>query len=144
MLADRFRDVDAVMDASEDDLLAVHGVGPEVAASVRGFATEPHNRAVVARLLAAGVAPQAPAAPTGTLAGKTLVLTGALETLTRGEAERRIVAAGGRVGSGVSKQTDYVVAGADPGSKLAKAKKLGTAVLDETAFLALLGTPAGA
>lgn len=144
VLADRFRDVDAVMDASEDDLLAVHGVGPEVAASVRGFATEPHNRAVVARLLAAGVAPQAPAAPTGTLAGKTLVLTGALETLTRGEAERRIVAAGGRVGSGVSKQTDYVVAGADPGSKLAKAKKLGTAVLDETAFLALLGTPAGA
>jgi len=117
----------------------VHGVGPEVAASVRRFTTEPHNRKVVERLLAAGVAPEPPAAPTGALAGKTLVLTGALEALTRGEAERRIVAAGGRVGSGVTKQTDYVVAGADPGSKLAKAKKLGTTVLDEAAFLALVG-----
>ncbi len=144
VLADRFRDVDAIMRASEEDLLAVHGIGPEVAASVRRFARERQNQKVVARLRAAGVAPQAPAAPTGALAGKTIVLTGALETLTRGEAERRIVAAGGRVGSGVSTQTDYVVAGADPGSKLAKAKKLGTPVLDEAAFLALLGTPARA
>ncbi|MBI3767165.1 MAG: NAD-dependent DNA ligase LigA [Deltaproteobacteria bacterium] len=142
VLADRFRDVDAIMSASEEDLLAVHGIGPEVAASVRRFARERQNQKVVARLLAARVAPQAPAPPTGALAGKTIVLTGALETLTRGEAERRIVAAGGRIGSGVSKQTDYVVAGADPGSKLAKAKKLGTPVLDEAAFLALLGIPA--
>src|SRR5207245_1279634 len=125
VLADRFRNVDAVMDASEEDLLAVHGVGPEVAASVRQFASERHNRTVVARLRGAGVVPQAPAPPTGALAGKTIVLTGALDGLTRGEAERRIVAAGGRIGSGVTKQTDFVVAGADPGSKLAKAKKLG-------------------
>ena len=138
VLAARFRDVAAIMDASEEDLLAVHGIGPEVAASVRRFTSERHNRTVVERLLEAGVAPQAPAAPTGVLAGKTVVLTGALESLTRGEAERRIVAAGGRVGSGVSTQTDYVVAGADPGSKLAKAKKLETTVLDEAAFLALL------
>jgi DNA ligase (NAD+) len=139
VLADRFRDVGAIMDATEEDLLAVHGIGPEVAASVRRFTSERHNRTVVERLLKAGVAPQAPKAPTGVLAGKTIVLTGALDSLTRDEAERRIVAAGGRVGSGVSKQTDYVVAGADPGSKLAKAKKLGTAVLDEAAFLALIG-----
>jgi DNA ligase (NAD+) len=139
VLADRFRDVDAIMDASEEDLLAVHGIGPEVAASVRRFASEPHNRTVVDRLRTAGVAPEAPAPPTGALAGKTIVLTGALDTLTRGEVERRIVAAGGRVGSSVSKQTDYVVAGTDPGSKLAKAKKLGTTVLDEAALLTLLG-----
>ncbi len=143
VLADRFRDVGAVMDATEEDLLAVHGIGPEVAASVRRFTSERHNRAVVARLLKAGVAPHAPKAPTGVLAGKTIVLTGALDSLTRGEAERRIVAAGGRVASGVTKETDYVVAGADPGSKLAKAKKLETPVLDEAAFLALLGGRGG-
>jgi DNA ligase (NAD+) len=127
------------VDASEEDLLAVHGIGPEVAASVRAFFAEPHNRKLVERLLAAGIRPEAPAAPTGRLAGKTIVLTGALEGLTRGEAERRIVAAGGRVGSAVTKQTDYVVAGVDPGSKLAKAKKLGTSMLDEAGFRALLG-----
>ncbi|HEY2387844.1 MAG TPA: NAD-dependent DNA ligase LigA [Candidatus Binatia bacterium] len=138
VLADRFREIWAVLDTSEEDLLAVHGIGPEVAASMRQFATERHNRTVVRRLLRAGVTPQAPAAPTGALAGKTVVLTGALDGLTRGEAERRIVAAGGRVGSGVSKTTDYVVAGADPGSKLAKAKKLGTTILDEAGLLALL------
>ena len=142
VLAERFRDVEAVLDASEEDLLAVHGVGPEVAKSVRQFATERHNRAVVTRLLRAGVSPRAPAAPSGALAGKTIVLTGALDTLTRGEAERRIIGAGGRVGSSVSKTTDFVVAGADPGSKLAKAKKVGTTVLDEAGFLALLGDKA--
>jgi DNA ligase (NAD+) len=138
LLAEHFRDVRALMDAKEDDLLAIHGVGPEVAASVRRFSSEPHNRKVVERLLAAGVRPEAPAAPTGAFAGKTFVLTGGLESLTRGEAERRITAAGGRVGGSVGKQTDYVVVGADPGSKLAKAKKLGTTLLDEAAFLALL------
>jgi DNA ligase (NAD+) len=144
VLADRFRNVDAMMDASEEDLLGVHGVGPEVAASVRQFASERHNRAIVARLRQAGVVPQPPAPPTGALAGKTIVLTGALDGLTRGEAERRIVAAGGRIGSGVTKQTDFVVAGVDPGSKLAKAKKLGTTILDEAAFLALLAPAASA
>jgi DNA ligase (NAD+) len=138
VLAERFRDIDAILDASEDALLAVHGIGPEVAASVRHFAAEPKNRRVVERLLAAGVRAKAPARPTGALAGKVLVLTGALERLTRGEAERRIAAAGGRVGGGVTKQTDYVVVGADPGSKLAKAKKLGREILDEAAFLHLL------
>jgi DNA ligase (NAD+) len=139
VLAERFRDLRAIMDAPEEDLLAVHGVGPEVAASVRHFFAEPQNRKLVERLLAAGVAPQAPPRPSGRLAGKTFVLTGGLESLPRGEAERRIVAAGGRVASSVGKQTDYVVVGADPGSKLAKAKKLGTALLDEASLLELLG-----
>jgi DNA ligase (NAD+) len=139
VLAERFRGIEAIMDASEEELLAVHGVGPEVAASVRRFFDEPANRKVVERLLAAGVTPKAPARPSGRLAGKTFVLTGGLESLARGEAERRIAAAGGKVGSSVTKQTDYVVVGADPGAKLARAKKLGTALLDEAAFLELLG-----
>ena len=143
ILADRFRTVEAMLAASEEDLLAVHGIGPEVAASIRRFAAEKRNRKVVERLLGAGVRPEAPAPPSGALAGKTFVLTGGLESLTRGEAERRIVAAGGRVGSSVSKQTDYVVVGADPGSKLAKAKKLGRPILDEAGFLAILGAPSG-
>jgi len=139
ILAEHFRDLGALLDASEDDLVAIHGVGPEVAASVRRFTAEPANRRVVARLLEAGVAPEPPAPPRGVLAGKVLVLTGSLETLTRGEAERRIVAAGGTIGGSVTKRTDYVVAGTDPGSKLAKARKLGTTILDEESFLALVG-----
>ena len=138
VLAQHFRDVRALLAADEATLLEVHGIGPEVAASVRRFAEEPKNRAVVEHLLAAGVEPQAPAPPSGALAGTTFVLTGGLESLTRGEAESRIARAGGRVAGSVSKNTSYVVAGSDPGSKLAKAKKLGTPILDEAAFLALL------
>ncbi len=87
----------AIMDASEEELIAVHGIGPEVAASVRHFFEEPANRRVVERLLAAGVTPVPPRAATGPLAGRSFVLTGSLAALTRGEAERRIVAAGGKV-----------------------------------------------
>ena len=139
VLAQHFRAVDAILAADEATLLDVPGIGPEVAASVRAFADDPKNRTVVAHLLAAGVAPQAPAPPSGALAGKTFVLTGGLESLTRGEAESRITRAGGRVAGSVSKNTSYVVAGADPGSKLAKAKKLEVPILDEAAFLALIG-----
>jgi DNA ligase (NAD+) len=137
-LAQHFRDVDAILAADEATLLEVPGIGPEVAASVRAFAADPKNRAVVRHLLAAGVEPQAPAPPSGALAGKTFVLTGALESVTRGEAESRITRAGGRVSGSVSKNTSYVVVGADPGSKLAKAKKLDVPILDEAALLALL------
>jgi DNA ligase (NAD+) len=138
VLAQHFRDVDAILAAAEATLLEVPGIGPEVAASVRAFAADPKNRAVVAHLLEAGVEPQAPPPLTGALAGKTFVLTGGLESLTRGEAESRVTRAGGRVSGSVSTNTSYVVAGADPGSKLAKAKKLAIPILDEAAFLALL------
>jgi len=138
VLAQHFREIHALLAADEATLLEVQGIGPEVAAAVRAFADDPKNRAVVEHLLKAGVEPQAPAAPTGALAGKTFVLTGGLESLTRGEAESRITRAGGRVSGSVSKNTSYVVAGADPGSKLAKAKKLDVPILDEAGFLALL------
>ncbi len=138
VLAQHFRDVHAILAADEATLLEVQGIGPEVAASVRAFADDPKNRAVVEHLLQAGVEPQAPAAPSGALAGKTFVLTGGLASLTRGDAESRILRAGGRVSGSVSKNTSYVVAGTDPGSKLAKAKKLDVPILDEAAFLALL------
>jgi DNA ligase (NAD+) len=140
IFAEHFRDIRRILDASEEELDAIHGVGPEVAASVRRFTAEPANRKLVERLLAAGVRPEAPAERTGTLANKVLVLTGSLEGMTRGEAERRIVAAGGKVGGSVTKNTDYVIAGADPGSKLAKAKKLGTTILDEAGLRELLGS----
>jgi len=138
LLAQHFRDIAAILAADEATLLEVQGIGPEVAAAVRTFADDPQNRAVVERLLEAGVEPQPPQAPSGALAGKTFVLTGALESLTRGEAESRILRAGGRVSGSVSKNTSYVVAGADPGSKLAKAKKLDIPILDEAGLLALL------
>ena len=142
VLADHFGDVDALMDAAEEDLRGVHGIGPEVAASVRQFFAEERNRRLVTRLVATGVTPQAPARPTGHLAGKRFVLTGGLASLTRTEAERRILAAGGQVSGSVGKTTDYVVVGTDPGTKLEKAKKLGLALLDEAGFLALLGAEA--
>jgi DNA ligase (NAD+) len=138
VLAQHFRDVDAILAAAEAALLEVPGIGPEVAASVRAFTADPKNRAVVAHLLGAGVEPQAPPPLTGALAGKTFVLTGGLDSLTRGQAENRITRAGGRVSGSISTNTSYVVAGTDPGSKLAKAKKLAIPILDEAGFLALL------
>lgn len=140
VLAERFRDIRAVLAADEAALLETQGIGPEVARSVRAFADDPKNRALVARLLEAGLEPQAPVPATGALAGRTFVLTGGLASLTRGEAESRILRAGGRVSGSVGKNTSYVVAGADPGAKLARARKLDIPVLDEAAFLELLGT----
>jgi len=140
-LALHFGSLDALMDADEAALLEVNDVGPVVAASVARFFAEPHNREGIDQLRAAGVhwqegAPQRAAA--GTLAGLTLVLTGTLPTLTRDDAKALVEAAGGKVAGSVSKKTDYVVAGADAGSKLAKAEELGVAVLDEAGLRNLL------
>ncbi|MDP1926512.1 MAG: NAD-dependent DNA ligase LigA [Thiobacillus sp.] len=140
-LARHFGSLDKLVAASEADLLAVHDVGPIVAQSILQFFAEPHNREVIATLRGAGVRWQESTGlqqSAGILAGKTLVLTGSLPTLARETAKDRIEAAGGKVAGSVSKKTDYVVAGAEAGSKLDKARELGVAILDETGLLALL------
>jgi DNA ligase (NAD+) len=141
-LAIRFRAIEALMDASEDDLRAVRDIGEEVAHAIREYFDEPRNREAVERL-ARELDIQAPAESAngrGALRDKTFVLTGSLETMTREEAERRIMAAGGRVTSSVSRKTDFVVAGTDPGSKLRKARDLGVRVLDEAELAKLLAS----
>jgi DNA ligase (NAD+) len=138
-LAEHFSTLDAIMDAPEEALQEVRDVGPEVAKSIHTFFAEKQNRKLVQKLLAAGVKPAPVVRVKGPLSGKKFVLTGGLEGMTRPEAQRRIEAKGGRVTSSVSKETDYVVAGADPGSKLKKAEKLGVPVIDEMKLLRLLG-----
>ncbi|MEW5893496.1 MAG: NAD-dependent DNA ligase LigA [Pseudomonadota bacterium] len=140
-LARHFGTLDALMQADAETLMQVPDVGPVVAQSILAFFAEPHNRAVIERLRAAqawqdGVAQPAAA---GHLTGKTFVLTGTLPHLTRDEAKAKIEAAGGKVAGSVSKKTDYVVAGADPGSKYTKAQELGITILDEAQLLELLG-----
>lgn len=142
-LAKYFGSLQAVMDSSEAALLEVPDVGPVVAASVHHFFAEPHNREVVDALLKNGVTPSSEevtrgAAGEGVLAGKTLVLTGTLPTLSRDQAAELIQAAGGKVSGSVSKKTHYVVAGEEAGSKLAKAQELGVTILDEDGLRALL------
>jgi DNA ligase (NAD+) len=138
-LTEHFGTLDRLMDASEEELQEVRDVGPEVARSIHRFFAEKQNRRVIRRLLDAGLRPAPVRRVRGPLSGKRFVLTGGLESMTRPEAQRRIEALGGRLASSVSKETDYVVAGQDPGSKLAKARKLGVRTLDEDEFLRLLG-----
>jgi DNA ligase (NAD+) len=141
ILAGDFGSMDALAAATEEQLVASEGIGVEIARSVVLFFAQPPNRAMIARLKKAGVdmtAPLRPREPVGVLAGKTLVLTGTLPNLTRDEAADLIVAAGGKVSSSVSKKTDYVVAGDEAGSKLAKAESLGITILDETGLRELL------
>ena len=141
-LARHFGSIDALMDAGTEQLQEAPDVGPVVAESIAAFFREPHNREVVEQLRAAGVrwteGGGARRAASGAFAGKIVVLTGTLEAMGRDEAKERIEAAGGKVTGSVSKKTDYVVAGAEAGSKLDKARELGVAVLDEAAFLKLL------
>jgi DNA ligase (NAD+) len=138
-LGEHFGTLERLMAASVEDLQEVRDVGPEVAESIHRFFAERQNKKVIAKLLAAGVRPAAVHRAKGPLEGKKFVLTGGLDGMTRPEAQRRIEALGGRMATSVSKETDYVVAGAEPGSKLKKAEKLGVAVLDEKQFLRLLG-----
>ena len=140
-LAKHFGKLDAIMVATQAELLEVDDVGPIVAQSIRTFFDQEHNREVVEQLRACGVhwteGEAAERAPQP-LAGKTFVITGTLPTLSRDEAKDKVEAAGGKVAGSVSKKTDYVVAGTEAGSKLAKALELGVAVIDEEALLALL------
>ena len=143
-LARSFGDIAPLLDADEARLEEVPDVGPVVAQSVASFFREPHNRTVVHELVAAGVHWKAekPAVRVhGALSGKTFVLTGTLATMTRETAVERIEGAGGKMSGSVSKKTDFVVAGADPGSKLQKAGELKIPVLDEDGLLDLLSRP---
>ncbi|WP_114810674.1 NAD-dependent DNA ligase LigA [Paraburkholderia kururiensis] len=142
-LAKHFGSLDPIMSASVEALLEVNDVGPVVAESIHQFFAEEHNRTVIEQLRAPGrvtwaEGPPAPKAPQGVLAGKTVVLTGTLPNLTREAAKEMLEAAGAKVAGSVSKKTDYVVAGADAGSKLAKAEELGVSVLDEEGMRKLL------
>lgn len=140
-LARHFGTLDALMDASLEQLLQVNDVGPVVAQSVRTFFDQPHNREVVEQLRACGVhwpESQPDAAGPQPLAGLTFVITGTLPTLGRDDAKALIESAGGKVSGSVSKKTSYLLAGEAAGSKLDKARELGVAVIDEDTFKGLL------
>ena len=140
-LARHFGKLDGIMDATEAQLLEVNDVGPIVAQSLHTFFSQPHNREVIEQLRACGVSwpeSEPTAQAPKPLSGKTIVITGTLPTLGRDEAKDLLEAAGAKVAGSVSKKTDYVVAGAEAGSKLAKAQELGVPVLDEDGMRALL------
>lgn len=141
LLARRFRSLDALMGAAEDELADIGGVGPEIARSVVEWGADPANRSLLKKLAKAGVRlsdPEPEGVDTSRLQGVTVVLTGTLESLSRDEAQAAIEDRGGKVTGSVSGRTSAVVAGAGPGSKLAKAESLGVPILDEAGFLRLL------
>lgn len=140
ILAKTFGTLEAVSTATVEELSSVEGIGPVIAESIAGFFREPHNRKIITKLLRAGVQPQERRVEEGApLEGKTFVFTGGLERFTRDQAKDLVESLGGKVSSSVTRKTDYVVAGADPGSKYEQARKLGLTILDEAAFLKLIG-----
>ena len=145
VLARRFGNLDAIMAADRATFESVHEIGPEIASSLEAFFQEDHNREVIARLRRLGLTVTTDTRGHGPesrpLEGKIVVLTGTLEHRSRDEAKRRIEEAGGRVTSSVSKRTDYVIAGSEPGSKIEDAKRLDVPILSEAEFDALLQTP---
>lgn len=133
-LARHFRDLESLQQASLDTLQEIEGVGPNLAASIRDWFRQPRNRAMLRKLARAGVSPQTerrPAAGRATLQGLTFVLTGTLPTLSREQARELIERHGGRVATGVSRKTNYLVVGEEPGSKLEEGRNLGVPTLDE-------------
>lgn len=141
-LANEFGSLEAIMNARQEDLERIPGIGPVVAASVVDFFSRPENGALIEKLRAVGVqidGAETQARHSDTLVGKTFVLTGTLPSLSREQASALITAHGGKVTDSVSKKTSYVVAGAHAGSKLAKAQQLGIPVIDEAGLLALVG-----
>jgi DNA ligase (NAD+) len=143
VLATEFRSIDRLREATVEQLTAVHAVGPQIAESVARYFADAGNRELVGRLQAAGVrmAEEGADVPIveSAITGKTFVLTGTLEHFTREEASALILSHGGKVSSSVSKKTDFLLAGADAGSKLAKATQLGVAVISEDELRGLLG-----
>ncbi len=141
LLAEHFGSLEKMMEAGEEELAEVHEVGPKVAASIKEFFSEAANRKLVARLREAGLntREEKKAPRSAKLAGKTFVFTGTLVNRSREDAEALVASHGGKATGSVSKKTDYVVVGADPGSKYEKARTLGVTILDEAAFEKLLG-----
>jgi DNA ligase (NAD+) len=145
ILAAAFDSIDGLMDAGEQRLASIFEIGPVVASSIAGWFREPKNREMIARLKQAGVntsrkaGAEGPVATERSLDGKQFVLTGKLSRFTRDEARNMIERLGGRVTGSVTKKTDYVVVGEDPGSKLDRARELGITVVDENGLIALLG-----
>jgi DNA ligase (NAD+) len=141
-LARHLRTMQAILDAPVERLQAVPDVGPVVAESIRSFALEPRNRAVIAKLAAAGVNMESQAPPPGAgggpLAGQTFVLTGTLAAMSRDEATAAIERLGGKVSGSVSRKTSCLVVGEDAGSKLEKARELGVRILTEDQFRQLI------
>jgi len=141
ILADHFGSWEALIQADETSLQTIAAIGPQIAESVTAYFQDPENQQHLKRLLKAGIqfTPSRRLKGTGPLADKTFVLTGTLKSMERSEAKRHIQKAGAKTTSVVSKSTDYLVVGADPGSKLSKAREWGITVLDENEFLKLLG-----
>jgi DNA ligase (NAD+) len=142
-LARHLRTMPALLDAPHDVLVEIPEIGPVVADSVRAFADEPHNRALIERLAAAGVSmetalPEPSKETAGPLSGRTFVITGTLSGMTREEAAAKLTNLGATVSSSVSKKTSALIAGEEAGSKLEKARKLGVEVLSEAEFLKLI------
>ncbi|MBI2149947.1 MAG: NAD-dependent DNA ligase LigA, partial [Acidobacteria bacterium] len=142
ILANHFASVERLQEASQEELEQVHEIGPKLAESIYHFLRQPENRALLKKLSAAGLPMESGAVEqpreSRVFAGKTFVLTGTLDGMTRDEAAALIERRGGRVSSSVSKKTSFVLAGRDPGSKLEKARELGVEIIDESQFRAML------
>jgi DNA ligase (NAD+) len=141
LLANAFGSLEALAAASQEEIEQVEGIGPKIAASVRAYFDEPRNQAIVDKLRRHGLRfeqERVEAAGPTPLAALTFVVTGRLERHSRQQIEARIKELGGAVGDAVTRKTDYLVVGAEAGSKLARAQKLGTTILDEAGFEALL------
>jgi DNA ligase (NAD+) len=138
-LAEVFGSMDSLMNATVDELSKTEGIGPVVASAVRDFFDNQRNRQLIERLKKAGLKMEAAKKASGPLTGKVFLFTGELDSMSRSEAESKVQSLGGKVSGTVTKATDYVVAGRDPGSKIDKAKAMKKAILDEKSFLELLG-----
>jgi len=138
VLAESMRSLDKIRSASKDELSGIEGIGDVVAEAIRDFMDNPKNQALMERLRAAGLSTGLQKRSAGPLAGKSFLFTGELTSMARPEAEALVQSLGGKISSGVTKSLDYLVLGKDPGSKLAKAKRLGKTILDEKAFLELV------